>query len=140
MSRCHALVSLALCAFAQADKQAIQVPGWPAQGPAPLSVGIISDGLVLASGMPGFNFSTMHLVPGGIQAETQQALSNTQQILQAGGSSMAQVLGCAVYLQDLKDFAAMNEVYVSVFPKPRPTRVAMQVGSLAGGASVEIKC
>eukprot|EP00445_Apocalathium_hangoei_P014614 CAMPEP_0203887276 /NCGR_PEP_ID=MMETSP0359-20131031/31002_1 /ASSEMBLY_ACC=CAM_ASM_000338 /TAXON_ID=268821 /ORGANISM="Scrippsiella Hangoei, Strain SHTV-5" /LENGTH=434 /DNA_ID=CAMNT_0050808259 /DNA_START=14 /DNA_END=1318 /DNA_ORIENTATION=- len=129
------------CAAVGVDKHEIKVSGWPDMASkVPLSTGIISGSTIFASGMAGYDMKTMKLVPGGIQNETKQALSLIKQIVEAGGSDMAHVSDCHVYLKDIRDFSAMNEVYGDFFPKPRPTRVAFEVPSLAGPAAVEIQC
>merc|ERR1719336_1224477 len=77
--------SLVALAAGEIDRQEIHVPGWPSSSSIPLSPGIISQNFVFASGMSGLNLTTMKPVLGGIQAETKQALTLIQQIVQAGG-------------------------------------------------------
>jgi len=122
-------------------KEVVQVPGWPEVDKVPLSRGIVANGHVFASGVMGSDVHTGKIAEGGIQAETKQALSNMKEIMEAGGSSMADVVDCAVYLVDMKDFVAMNEAYIAFFPSPKPARIAGQlVSALAGPAKVEIQC
>lgn len=80
------------------------------------------------------------LAQGGIQAETRAVLENIQAALARHGSSMDRVFKCLVILADMGDFGAMNEVYVSYFPGPKPARSAFAASGLAAGALVEIEC
>jgi len=80
------------------------------------------------------------LVPGGIQAETKQAMQNIQTVIERHGASMDRVVKCTVFLADIAEWAAMNEVYTTFFSDGRPARSAVGVGGLARGARVEIEC
>ena len=81
------------------------------------------------------------LVSGGIQAETKQTMENIKRILQRSGSSLERVAKCTVMLADIKEWSAMNQVYVTYFPKNRlPARSAFGTNGLALGARVEIGC
>merc|ERR1740121_914691 len=126
-------------ALPSACRREVIVPGWPA-GPPFLSTAIVSGGFLFASGLQGMNLTTGKLVPGGIVPETAQTLTLLRQAVEAGGSIMADVVECAVYLGDMKDFVAMNGVYSTFFPMPPPARVTVQPGALAGGPAVEIQC
>lgn len=84
---------------------------------------------------PGKN----ELVPGGIEAETQQTMENIKSVLEQFGSSMDNVVKCTVFLADMNEWQAMNEVYVSYFRNP-PARSALGANGLALGARVEIEC
>jgi 2-iminobutanoate/2-iminopropanoate deaminase len=84
--------------------------------------------------------SSGQLVPGGIQAETRQALTNIASILERHGSSMDRVVKCTAMLADMSEWAAMNEVYVSFFPTHRPARSAFGTSGLALGARMELEC
>jgi reactive intermediate/imine deaminase len=79
-------------------------------------------------------------VPGGIVPETRRTLENIRGILEAAGSSLDRVVKCTVYLADIGDFAAMNEVYASFFPSDPPARSTIAGSGLALGARVEIEC
>ena len=80
------------------------------------------------------------VVPGGIKEETRQALENIRDVLAKSGSSMDRVVKCTVFLADMSEWGAMNEVYVTFFPKNRPARSAMGVNGLALNGKVEIEC
>jgi 2-iminobutanoate/2-iminopropanoate deaminase len=82
----------------------------------------------------------MDLAPGGIQAETRQTLQNIKATLEKYGSSMPQVIKCTVFLADMAEWAAMNEVYVEFFPENPPARSALGTSGLALGARTEIEC
>ena len=80
------------------------------------------------------------LVEGGIQPETRQVMENIKDALERYGSSMNRVVKCTVFLADIAEWSAMNEVYVTFFPEHRPARSALGSSGLAIGARVEIEC
>ena len=80
------------------------------------------------------------LVPGGIEAETRQALVNIRSVLERHGSSMDRVVKCTAMLADMQEWAAMNRVYVEHFPTNLPARSAFGASGLALGSRVEIEC
>jgi reactive intermediate/imine deaminase len=80
------------------------------------------------------------VVPGGIQAETRQTMLNIKDVLEKVGSSMDKVFKCTVMLADMREWDAMNEVYVTFFPGNKPARSALGASGLALGAKVEIEC
>lgn len=80
------------------------------------------------------------LVEGGIEAETRQALENIAAVLEAAGAGLDDVLKCTVFLADIDEYAAMNEVYREYFPVDPPARSALASSGLALGARVEIEC
>ncbi len=104
----------------------------------PYSQAVEAGGLLFVSGQLG-------MVPGGgglkegIAAQTEQALENLKMILMAGGYSLHDVVKCTVYLSNIGDFQAMNEVYARYFPENPPARAAFQVAALPLGALVEIE-
>jgi 2-iminobutanoate/2-iminopropanoate deaminase len=77
---------------------------------------------------------------GDVRSETKRTFENILAILAAAGSSLDHVLKCNVYLRDINDFAAMNEVYETFFAAPFPARTTIQAGALPGGIAVEIEC
>jgi len=115
--------------------EAVKVPGWPDR---PLA--IKAGGMVYVGGMQGRIMSDLTLVEGGVKEQTDQALTNLQTVLAFAGSSMEDVAQCSVSLADITDFAAMNEVYETFFPKDPPARVAIQAAALANEASVVFQC
>lgn len=80
------------------------------------------------------------LVPGGIEAETRQAMANIRSVLERHGSSMDRVIKCTAMLADMQEWAAMNRIYVEHFPTNLPARSAFGASGLALGCRVEIEC
>lgn len=80
------------------------------------------------------------VVPGGIQAETRQTMENIKDVLEKSGSSMAHVFKCTVFMADMREWDAMNEVYTTFFPNHKPARSALGASGLALNAKVEIEC
>ena len=95
--------------------------------------------LIFVSGQIGNLPGTLDLAPGGIQAETKQALANIASILERNGSSLARVAKCTVFLLDMAEWPALNEVWIATFPN-KPARSALGASGLAKGARVEIEC
>jgi 2-iminobutanoate/2-iminopropanoate deaminase len=113
------------------------------QAPAaigPYSQAIEVNGLVYTSGQIPINPQTGLFVEGGIKEQTRQALANAQAILSEAGLDMSNVVKTTVYMADMADFAAMNEVYAEFFSEPFPARSAIAVKALPKGALVEIEC
>ncbi len=105
----------------------------------PYSQAIEVNGLVYASGQIPIDPATGAFVPGGIREQTQQSLRNAAAILQQAGTDLSHVVKTTVYLADIADFAAMNEVYATFFQEPYPARSAVAVRDLPKGALVEIE-
>lgn len=106
----------------------------------PFSPAVRANGFLYLSGQVGTDASGK-LVTGGIAAETRQVMENIRGVVQANGSSMERVIKCTVFLADMNEWGAMNEVYVTFFPADkRPARSAMGANGLALGARVEIEC
>lgn len=80
------------------------------------------------------------VVPGGIQAETRQTMLNIKDVLEKSGSSMEHVFKCTVFMADMQEWDAMNEVYTTFFPSHKPARSALGANGLALNARVEIEC
>src|SRR5208282_3790646 len=102
------------------------------------SQAIVADGLVFVAGQACVNPKTNEFEFGDIQAETRQTLQNIRAILEAAGSSLKDVVRVGVFLADLNDFAAMNEVYKQFFPEDPPARTT--VGTQLRKIKVEIDC
>jgi len=96
--------------------------------------------LLELSGQIGLNPETMKLVDGGVKAETEQIFKNIQAILKSVGWSLDNITKVRVYLTNMNDYQAMNEVYAQKFIKKAPARVAIAVKELPLGAKVEIEC
>jgi len=80
------------------------------------------------------------VVPGGIQAETRQTMLNIKDVLEKSGSSLDRVVKCTVFMADMREWDAMNEVYTTFFPRNKPARSALGANGLALSARVEIEC
>ena len=106
----------------------------------PFSEAVEAGNVLYLSGMIGNRPGTSELVPGGIQAETRQAMENIRDTLQRHGGAMERVVKCTVFLADMAEWPAMNEVYVQFFPGGKPARSALGASGLALGARVEIEC
>lgn len=92
----------------------------------PYSQAIVAGDFVYVAGQGPTDPETGRRVPGGVQAETEQVLENIQAILEAAGTSLANVVKVNVYLSDRADFKAMNEVYARFFPSEPPARTTVQ--------------
>ena len=105
----------------------------------PLSQAIRTGGWVFASGQLGMDPKTGRLAQGGIKAETRQVCENLKAVLEAGGTSLAKVVKVTIYMVDLGELMAMNEVFSEYFPKDPPARTTFQAAGLVAGARVEIE-
>ncbi len=105
----------------------------------PLSQAIRVGEWVFASGQVGMDPKTGRLVEGGIKAETRQVCENLRAVLEAAGSSLAKVAKVTIYMADLGELMAMNEVFSGYFPKDPPARTTFQAAGLIAGARVEIE-
>ena len=106
----------------------------------PYSQAIEAGGLVFVSGQLPVNPTTGEFAEGGIKEQTRQSLTNAQQVLQAAGTDLSRVVKTTVFLSDMDNFGAMNEVYAEFFSQPFPARSAFAVRTLPKGALVEIEC
>jgi 2-iminobutanoate/2-iminopropanoate deaminase len=113
---------------------------------APAAIGPYSQaidsgcGLLFVSGQLPIDPSTGAFPEGGVKEQTRQSLLNASAILQAAGLGLSDVVKTTVFLADMGDFAAMNEVYASFFTEPFPARSAVAVKTLPKGALVEVEC
>ena len=123
----------------QVTREVIRLPG-AAASTTPLSAAIRAGDFLYLSGQIGIAPGGRGLAPGGISAEAKQALENIQRVLDAAGSSMERVVKCTVFLADIADFGAMNEVYRTFFPTDPPTRSTVGVAGLVLNARIEIEC
>jgi reactive intermediate/imine deaminase len=96
--------------------------------------------MLYLSGQLGLVPGTPQFADTGIAGQTRQALENVKAVLVYAGSSLERVVKCTVFLSDIRDFAAMNAVYTTYFPKDPPARSTVGVSGLALGARVEIEC
>lgn len=105
----------------------------------PYSQAIRAGGLVFTAGQIAMDPATGRLVGGDIQAQTRRVLLNLQAVLEAAGTTLANVVKITVFLKDMGDFAAMNAVYAEFFAERPPARSAVQVAALPLGADIEIE-
>jgi 2-iminobutanoate/2-iminopropanoate deaminase len=105
----------------------------------PFSMAVRVGTMLYLSGMMGIE-NSMKLAPGGIKAETRQAMDNIKVILESYGSSLDHVIKATVMLADMSEWEEMNKIYVTYFPKHLPARSALGVNGLAFGGRVEIEC
>lgn len=106
----------------------------------PYSQAIKVGNLVFASGQVPIVPATGEFVEGGIKEQTRQSLTNSKAILEEAGTSLSKVVKTTVYLSDMANFAAMNEVYAEFFTQPYPARSAVAVKTLPKNALVEVEC
>lgn len=140
---CAAVALIGLCSACNTDSTGtIQVLTASDQGAIdlPFSDAVVAGGLIFVAGQIGAEPGSMNLVPGGIAAETRQALANIRSTLERLGASMDDVAKCTVFMNDMAQWNAMNAAYVEFFPNHKPARSALGVNGLALGASVEIEC
>ena len=105
----------------------------------PYSQAIRAGGFLFLSGQVSLDPATQQLVQGDIAAQTTRVLENLKGILEAAGSSLDRVVKTTVYLKDMNDFSAMNEVYARYFPSAPPARATVEVARLPKDARVEIE-
>jgi 2-iminobutanoate/2-iminopropanoate deaminase len=132
-----ALLAMAGGARAQ-DRQVVRPPGTVTA--LPFSPAIRVGNMLYLSGQIGIVPGTPQLADTGITGQTRQVLENVKALLAYSGSSLERVVKCTVFLSDIRDFAAMNAVYATYFPKDPPARSTVGGSGLALGARVEIEC
>jgi len=139
-----ALVLLSGCAAgSKSSENYMRTPIQTDNAPKPIgpySQGILADGFIFLAGQGPTDPATGKVEYGDVSSETKRTFENMKAILEAAGSSLDKVVKCNVYLRDIKDFAAMNEVYKTYFKAPYPARTTIQAGALPGGIAVEIEC
>lgn len=118
-------------------RQVIATNGAP-KAIGPYSQAIRANGFIFVSGQTPIDPATQQLVSGTIGEQTERVLRNIEAILQQAGSSMAKIVRCGVFLKDMNDFAAMNEVYAKFFPSEPPARSTVQAARLPKDCQVEI--
>jgi 2-iminobutanoate/2-iminopropanoate deaminase len=105
----------------------------------PYSQAVRAGGFIFCSGQIPFDPATGEFVPGGIQEQTEQVLRNLMAVLEAAGSSLDRVVKTTVFLSDLNDFGAMNEIYGRFFSEACPARSTIEAGRLPRDARIEIE-
>lgn len=105
----------------------------------PYSQAVVAGGFVYASGQIPTDPATGQFVEGGVAEQTEQVMRNLKAVLEAAGSGLESVVKTTVFLADMNDFAAMNEVYGKFFPENPPARATVQAARLPRDARVEIE-
>ena len=123
------------------SKRIIQTDKAPAAiGPYSQGVKATAGEVLFTAGQIPMDPETGELVNGDIQVQTRRALENVKAVVEAGGSSLDNVIKVTVFLRDMNDFAAMNEVYSEYFKENPPARSAVQVARLPKDVGIEIEC
>jgi 2-iminobutanoate/2-iminopropanoate deaminase len=119
-------------------KEIIQTDQAP-QAIGPYSQAVKANGLIFASGQIPTDPQTSQFVAGGIAEQTEQVLKNLEVVLKAAGSGLDRVIKTTVFLVDMQEFAAMNEVYGRFFKEQPPARATVEAARLPRDARVEIE-
>ncbi len=106
----------------------------------PYSQGVIHNGILYCSGQIALIPGSMEIANGGIKEQALQVMENMKSVVEAAGSNMDNVLKCTIFLADMDDFAAVNEVYGRYFKSDPPAREAVAVKTLPKNVMVEISC
>jgi 2-iminobutanoate/2-iminopropanoate deaminase len=109
------------------------------QAIGPYSQAVKAGGFIFCSGQIAMDPELGELISGDIGAQTERVLQNLKAVLEAAGAELSQVVKCTVFLANMDDFAAMNEVYGRFFPEDPPARAAVEVSRLPKGVDVEIE-
>jgi 2-iminobutanoate/2-iminopropanoate deaminase len=108
------------------------------QAIGPYSQAVRAEGLIFTSGQIAIDPATAQIIAGDVSAQTDRVLKNLAAILQASGSTLEKVLRCTVFLKNMGDFAAMNEVYGRYFKQSPPARSTVEVARLPKDVLIEI--
>ena len=109
------------------------------QAIGPYSQAVVGGGFVFVAGQLALEPRTGQLVPGDVRIQTKRVMENIKAILEGAGSSLANVVKTTVFLRDMNDFGAMNEIYGSYFQEDPPARSTFQVAKLPRDGAVEIE-
>ena len=119
------------------NKKTVIIPKTGSKPLGPYSPGIRVGDVVFTSGQIGLDPLTGRLVSGGLEAETNQALQNLLEILEAAGSSLSQVVKVTIYIRNIDDYPLVNKIYAEYFQENPPARAIVE-GKLPASASIEI--
>jgi len=137
------MIALAMTAAAcgQADETTREIYRDPSlSADLPFSSAVVVGDTIYLSGEIGRAPGTVQLVDGGAGAQTHQIFANYKATLDRLGSGLDDIVKCTVFLENMNEYAAMNEAYAAAFPGDKPARSTMGVDGLALGAAVEIEC
>ncbi len=118
--------------------QTVSTPDAP-KAIGPYAQGIVANGFLFTAGQIALDPVTMEVVSGGIAEQTERVMLNLKGVLAAAGLTFSEVIKTTVFLQEMSEFAAMNEVYARHFGDHRPARSTVAVGGLPRGVRVEIE-
>ncbi len=110
------------------------------QAIGPYSQAVLCDGWLYCSGQVALDPESGVMIEGGVQAQARQALENLAAVLEEGGCAFSDVVKVSVFLKDLEDFGAVNEIYGQFFSAPYPARACVEVARLPKDALVELDC
>ena len=120
------------------DRRVVKVPGAPPPS-VPISPAIVAGDFVFTSGAIGIDPKTGQMAGPGFEEQAEQVLLNVEAVLEAAGSSSSRVVKTTVFLADMNDYPAMNEIYRRHFKQDPPARSAIQVAKLPANAKIEIE-
>ncbi len=106
----------------------------------PYSQAVVHQNTIYCSGQIALNPETTELESENVEEQTTQVMKNIEQILLEAGSSFSKVLKCSIFLADMNDFSAVNEIYGSYFPEQPPARETVEVSRLPKDVKIEISC
>lgn len=136
-------VSIALAVFLAGCSSSVSPAEYfplPGASNLPFSEAVRAGDFLLLAGQVGVTPGTLTLAPGGMEPEARQALENIKAVLERHGGSLNDVVKCTVFLADMKDWPAFNDVYRTYFTSHLPARSALGANGLALGARVEVEC
>ncbi|QKS72879.1 RidA family protein [Paenalkalicoccus suaedae] len=105
----------------------------------PYSQAIDTGEFIYTSGQIGLDPATGEMVEGGVEAQAHRVMQNVEAVLRAGGVEMSNIVKTLIFLQDINDFAKVNEIYASYLSEPYPARSAVEVAKMPKGALVEVE-
>jgi len=135
---CLVVVTQSQSEAQKTDRRVVKVPGLPAPS-VPISPAIVAGDFVFTSGAIGIDPKTGQMAGPGFEEQAEQVLVNLEAVLEAAGSSTSRVVKTTVFLADMNDYPAMNEVYRRHFKQDPPARSAIQVAKLPANARIEIE-
>ncbi len=106
----------------------------------PYSQAVVHNGIVYCSGQIGLDPESMEFAGEDVESQTRQVMKNLEAVLKGAGTGFSNVLKCSIFLADMEDFAAVNEIYAGYFPENPPARETVAVKTLPKNSRVEISC
>lgn len=106
----------------------------------PYSQAVVYDGIIYCSGQVGLKPESMEFAGDDVESQARQVMSNLEAVLLEANSDFSKVIKCSIFLADMEDFSAVNEIYGSYFPENPPARETVAVKTLPKNCKVEISC